>query len=207
MNSESRFWLHLALCGLILVSVGCASKKYVRTEMEGMDARTTERIDDVQSQVEENQTELVAQDERIDELSVTAQEALERAVAAGKLAEGKFLYETILSDDRVRFGFNQSELSPEGQMALDEFAERIMAENANVFVEIQGHTDSVGDAEYNLQLGEQRAEAVRRYLSRGHGLPLHRMSVISYGESAPIADNDTPEGRSANRRVSLVVLM
>ena len=207
MNSESRFWLHLALCGLILVSVGCASKKYVRTEMEGMDARTTERIDDVQSQVEENQTELVAQDERIDELSVTAQEALERAVAAGKLAEGKFLYETILSDDRVRFGFNQSELSPEGQMALDEFAERIMAENANVFVEIQGHTDSVGDAEYNLQLGEQRAEAVRRYLSRGHGLPLHRMSVISYGESTPIADNDTPEGRSANRRVSLVVLM
>ena len=207
MKTKARFWIHLALCGLVLISVGCASKKYIRTEVEGMDARTTERIDDVQSQVEANQTALDSQDVRIDEVSVTAQEALDRAVAAGKLAEGKFLYETILSDDRVRFGFNQSELSPEGQMALDEFADRIMAENANVFVEIQGHTDSVGDAEYNLELGEERAEAVRRYLSRAHGLPLHRMSVISYGESAPIADNDTPEGQSANRRVSLVVLM
>lgn len=207
MNHSARFWTHVTLCGLLLVSIGCASKKYVRTEVEGVDARTTERIDDVQSQVEANQTAIDAQEVRIDEVSVTAQEALERAVAAGKLAEGKFLYETILSDDRVRFGFNQSELSPEGQMALDEFAERILAENANVYVEIQGHTDSVGEAEYNLRLGEERAEAVRRYLSRAHGLPLHRMSVISYGESAPIADNDTPEGRAINRRVSLVVLM
>ena len=55
-------------------------------------------------------------------------------------------------------------------------------------------------------VGEKRAEAVRRYLSRAHKLPLHRMSVISYGESAPIADNATREGRGQNRRVSLVVL-
>lgn len=206
MSHRTRFWTLLAVCGLVVLSIGCASKKYVRTEMESMDARTNDRIDDVQSQVETNQTALVDQDEKIADLSTTAQEALDRAVAAGKLAEGKFLYETILSDDRVRFGFNQAELGPDAEMALDEFAAQIVAENANVFVEIQGYTDSVGDAAYNLRLGEQRAEAVRRYLSQGHGLPLHRMSVISYGESAPIADNDTPDGRARNRRVSLVVL-
>lgn len=206
MSHRTRFSTLLAICGLVVLSVGCASKKYVRTEMESMDARTTDRIDDVQSQVETNQTALDSQDERIGEASTTAQEALDRAVAAGKLAEGKFLYETILSDDRIRFEFNQAELPPDGEIALDEFAARIKEENANVFVEIQGHTDSVGDAAYNFQLGEQRAESVRRYLSKGHGLPLHRMSVISYGETAPIADNDTPDGRSRNRRVSLVVL-
>ena len=53
----------------------------------------------------------------------------------------------------------------------------------------------------------RQAEAVRRYLNMQHGIPLHRMSVISYGESSPVTDNDTKEGRAQNRRVSLVVLM
>ena len=57
-----------------------------------------------------------------------------------------------------------------------------------------------------MNLGEKRAEAVRRYLSREQGLPLHRMSIISYGESEPIADNSTAAGRAHNRRVVLVVL-
>ena len=151
-------------------------------------------------------TAIEGQDARIGEASGTAQEALERAMAAGKLAEGKFLYETVLSDDRVRFEFNRAELSPEAEMALDEFAAGVKAENANVFIEIQGHTDSTGPEDWNLRLGEMRAESVRRYLSQSHGMPLHRMSVISYGETAPIADNSTPEGRSRNRRVSLIVL-
>jgi outer membrane protein OmpA-like peptidoglycan-associated protein len=64
----------------------------------------------------------------------------------------------------------------------------------------------VGDDAYNMILGERRAEAVRRYLSQTGGMALHRMSVISYGKAAPIADNATPEGRAMNRRVTLVVL-
>ena len=57
-----------------------------------------------------------------------------------------------------------------------------------------------------IDLGEQRAEAVRLYLNAQHGLPLHRMSLISYGESAPVADNGTHQERALNRRVALVVL-
>ena len=64
----------------------------------------------------------------------------------------------------------------------------------------------MGPKEYNEQLGEERAEAVRLYLNREHALPLHRMSVISYGESVPAADNRNRDGRAQNRRVVLVVL-
>jgi outer membrane protein OmpA-like peptidoglycan-associated protein len=185
---------------------GCATKKWVRTEVGGSETRTEERIDLIKSQIEDTQREVEVQGEKIGEVSTTAQEALDRAIAAGKLAEGKLLYERVLSGDKVRFDFDRSELSEEAKTELDAFGGELVGQNENVFVEIQGHTDATGSEEYNLDLGEDRAEAVRRYLSSQHGIPLHRMSVISYGESAPVAENDTRENRAKNRRVSLVVL-
>lgn len=196
-----------ALAAVFLIAVsGCASKNYVRTTMEESEARTTKTTDVLQSQIERDQTKLAQHEEQMAGISATAGDALERAIAAGKLAEGKFLFETILSDDKVRFGFDQTDLSPEGAEALAAFAETLKNHNEDVFIEIQGHTDSTGSEAYNLTLGEERAENVRRYLSREHGIALHRMSVISYGESAPLADNSTRDGRSVNRRVGLVVL-
>ena len=188
-----------------LTLTGCASKKYVTKEVAGLDAASSQRMDGIESQVEQNQSRLDQQEQGMGEISQTAQEALERAIAAGKLAEGKFLYETVFSDDQVKFGFNEAELTPTALQALDIFVEDLKSRDQNVFIEIQGHTDSVGSADYNFQLGQKRADAVRRYLS-SRGIPLHRMSVISYGLTAPIADNSTPEGRAINRRVTIVVL-
>ena len=111
----------------------------------------------------------------------------------------------MLSNDDVRFSLEKAELSDDAKAVLDGFVAGLKSENQNVFVEIQGHTDASGDETYNMTLGEKRAEAVRRYISRA-GVPLHRMSVISYGESEPVADNSTREGREQNRRVVLVVL-
>ena len=88
---------------------------------------------------------------------------------------------------------------------LDNLVNQLKADNKNVFIEIQGHTDSVGSDPYNMKLGEERAEAVRRYLSE-NGIPLHRISTISYGKSRPIAENTTKAGRSKNRRVVIQVL-
>ena len=204
-----RYWKRWALIAVAigaLIATGCASKKYVRTEMEGLQAATDVRIEDVQTQVEANQTAIVENDAAIEELSVTTQEALDRAIAAGKLAEGKFLYETVLTDDLVRFSVDSAELPPDGMSALATFSEELASRNENVFVEVQGHTDSTGSEAHNLALGERRAMAVQRYLNRNGGVPLHRMSVISYGESQPIADESTQEGRALNRRVTLVVL-
>jgi outer membrane protein OmpA-like peptidoglycan-associated protein len=195
----------LLIVGAALVASGCATKKYVTTEVAGLEAAGSQRMDGIESQVEANQSRLDDQEQDMGEISQTAQEALERAIAAGKLAEGTFLFETIFSDDKVRFGFDEYDLSDTAKQALDIFVEDLKSRDQSVYVEIQGHTDSTGSEAYNLQLGQQRAEAVRRYLNQ-RGIPLARMAVISYGMAAPIADNSTSEGRSVNRRVTVVVL-
>ncbi len=186
--------------------VGCASKKYVQEQIQTESAAIHTRIDSVEGQIEENQIKLKEHEKQIMELSSTAQEALKRATEAGKLAKGKLLYEIVLSEDKVRFGFGEAELSEEAKAAIDEIIGPIVAQNRNVYFEIQGHTDSTGSEEYNYRLGLKRAEAVRRYLNLRYRIPLHRISVISYGETVPIADNSTPEGRAKNRRVVILVL-
>lgn len=211
--------LSLVMSVLLLASVvlsGCATKKYV----EEQDRVITSRVDDVEAQVEENQTRLDQQGQEInqvdqkaesagetaDEASKTAREALERADKAGKLAEGKLLYETVLTDHAVKFSLESAELSDGAKAALDEFAARLKQENKGVYIEIQGHTDSTGSESYNRQLALERAETVKGYLNQEHDFPLHRMNVISYGESEPLVENDTRENRAKNRRVTLVVL-
>ena len=117
-----------------MVAAGCASKGYVREEVSASEARTGEQIDAVEGQVEANQTRIAEQQAELDSLSGTTREALERAIAAGKLAEGKFLYETVLSDDRVRFGFDSSELSDEARIMLDDLAADLRQRNENVYI-------------------------------------------------------------------------
>ena len=159
---------------------GCATKGFVRDKVAVVEEHTT-RVEG------------------------TAGEALSRANAAHKLAEGKFLYEVVLSDDSVKFPTDQHALSPEAQQRLAELVTRLKGENRNVYLEIQGYTDSTGTPEYNEKLGEARAEAVRRYLNE-QGVALNRMGVISYGQDHPVAPNDTRDGRAQNRRVAIVVL-
>ena len=181
----------LAIAGVIALGAlslgGCATKKFV-----------AESLAPVSSQLATQGTHLEAVDK-------TSREALERATAAGKLAEGKFLYTVVLSDDAVKFPTDKAALSPEAEARLAELSERLKSENKNVYIEIQGHTDDRADNAYNMRLGSDRAEAVRRYLSHA-GIALNRMSTISYGEDEPIAPNNTAEGRAQNRRVVLVVL-
>jgi peptidoglycan-associated lipoprotein len=207
---KSSLWL-IAAVGIVLPGIsGCATQDYVRQQIaQAMDAR----VGVVERQTQANQAEIASlkdsnaqQKEQLSKLTDTVRDALTRAEKAGKLAEGKFLYEVTLSDDAVHFGFNKADLSKEAKAALDAFAARLKAENKNVYIEIQGHTDSVGPEKYNLKLGQARAKAVRGYLYTQNNLPLHRMSTFSYGESKPVADNKSAEGRAKNRRVTLVVL-
>lgn len=210
----------LSLLAASVALAGCATKEYVHTHVASELKPVTERVDKLQTgmdgltrRVASNETGLRDQGERIakneaaiNELSRTAQEALERATAAGKLAEGKFVQEVVLTDDQLRFGLGKASLSDAAKTLLDDFARRLKDENKNVYIEIQGHTDSIGPEAKNLRLGEERAHAVRHYLNASGGVPLHRMSVISYGESKPVADNTYRAGREQNRRVVLVVL-
>ena len=179
--------------GAIALS-GCATKDYVNEQVAGVGTK----LQATQAQVDKHEAHL-------GQLDQTTKEALDRATAAGKLAEGKFLYSMVLSDDSVKFPVDSSKLSPEAQQRLTDFAEKLKTDNRNVYVEIQGHTDSRGKDGTNQRLGEERAEAVRLFMNQ-HGVPLNRMSTISYGKADPVADNKTKAGRAQNRRVVLIVM-
>jgi len=156
--------------------------------------------------IKDHEERLLANERADNASSATAREALERAISAGRLAEGKLVYETVLSNELTNFDSEQAKLSDGSKQVLTEFANKLRAENKNVFIEIQGHTDDTGPATRNQRLARERAEAVRAFLHDSGGIPLHRMAVVSYGESRPVADNGTREGRMKNRRVVLVVL-
>jgi outer membrane protein OmpA-like peptidoglycan-associated protein len=177
-----------------LAMAGCATQDYVDKHVAAVQSQVT----DVSGRVNEH-------DQRLSQLDQTTREALERAEAAGKLAEGKFLYSVVLSDDSVKFPLNGSGLSPEAKQRLTEFVEKLKTDNKNVYLEIQGHTDSTGSERGNMRLGEERAEAVRLFMNQ-QGVPLNRMATISYGEDQPVAPNTNRTGRAQNRRVVVIVM-
>jgi len=170
---------------------GCATKDYVNQQVSAED-----------SKVQTNQSQT---DQHLSQLDQSTKDALDRATAAGKLAEGKFLYSMVLSDDSVKFPVDSSKLSPEAQQRLSDFADKLKSDNRNVYLEIQGHTDAKGPDTINTRLGEERAEAVRLFMNQ-HGVPLNRMATISYGKQDPVDSNKTKHGRAENRRVVLVVM-
>ena len=187
--------------GFLVVSFGCATKKHVRQEVSRIDTE----MESIESSVEQSQVRLKEHDSKIADLSRETQEAMERAQSAEKLAQGKLLYEVTLKDEDVRFAYNKANLSDNAKDILQNLVNQLKSDNKNVYIEIQGHTDSRGTPDYNLKLGEERADVVRRYLAE-NGIPLHRINTISYGETRPVAENTTKEGRSSNRRVVIVVL-
>jgi len=194
MLTRSAIFAATAITAGALALSGCATKDYVNQQVSAVDAKTQA----AQAQVDQQQTHLT-------QLDKSTQDALDRATAAGKLAEGKFLYSMVLSDDSVKFPVHSSKLSPEAQQRLTDFADKLKGDNRNVYLEIQGHTDATGPDAVNQRLGEERAEAVRLFMNQ-HGVPLNRMSTISYGKSDPVADNKTRADRAQNRRVVLIVM-
>jgi len=176
---------------LALLLSGCATKEYLHEYVQGQLKPVNTRIgalegraNSTEAALASSSTGLEATSKRLDDaivtlnnrlakneadiaqISKTAQDALERATAAGKLAAGKMAYEVVLSEDRVKFGTNKTALSKQAMEALDEFAAKVKAENRGVYIEVQGHTDSIGSAAHNHKVGQQRADAVRSYLHR-----------------------------------------
>jgi OOP family OmpA-OmpF porin len=112
--------------------------------------------------------------------------------------------EAVIELEGVNFDFDKATLRPEAKAVLNEAA-ALLDKHERVVVEIAGHTDSMGSEEYNQGLSERRANAVRDYLA-GKGVKASRLTSKGYGESRPVASNDTDEGRAENRRVEMVVL-
>jgi peptidoglycan-associated lipoprotein len=103
----------------------------------------------------------------------------------------------------VHFDFDRYTLRPEAARVLDE-AIKAMQANATLRIQVEGHTCSIGTAEYNLALGERRATAVRDYLT-SRGISADRLTTVSYGEERPKHDNAREETRRLNRRAAMTV--
>lgn len=176
--------LSVAAVAIGLLASGCASHKYVNTKISDLGASQSARSDGIEG---------------------LAREALGRANAAHKLAEGKFVYSVTLSDETAHFKTSKYDLSPEAKAKLSALANQLITENKNVYIEIQGHTDSTGSDAVNQNLGMMRAEAVRLFLNQ-NGVALNRMSAISYRDTMPVASNTSRKSRALNRRVVLIVM-
>ncbi|MGQ9535431.1 MAG: OmpA family protein [bacterium] len=112
---------------------------------------------------------------------------------------------SIIVLEGVEFEFNSAKLKPESYPVLDNAA-MILTKHPEIDVEIQGHTDNIGSEEYNKKLSQKRAEAVQQYLIDKHMIEPVRLIPIGYGESCPVADNSTEQGRQKNRRVEFFIL-
>ena len=211
------------------VAPACASKKFVRTSV----GEVNEKVGTMGKSLEETQERVRTAEGRIVEVDQKAAAANQAAGAAqqtansatgaaakaaeiGKSADAraagieaatrKLIFETVLSEDRGKFKLGKAELPEDAMGAIDQMVAQLKADPKAVWVEIEGHTDNVGDAKYNNALGLQRAESVKRYLYEKHQVPLHKINVISYGEEKPVAPNKTRDGRAQNRRVVIKVL-
>ena len=220
----------------VAVAPACATKKFVRTEVGGVNQKVdtlTGTVEETQERTRQNAERIGVVDQKAEaagkaaagaqtaadaaqrsatEAGTRATEAANRANQVnGRLDEvvassRRLIYEVTLSEDQGNFKFGKKELPDEAKARLDELISQLKADPKGIYIEIEGHTDNVGDKAYNEQLGLERAEAVKRYLYEQHQVPLHKINVISYGEDKPVAPNKTKEGRAQNRRVVVRVL-
>ena len=126
------------------------------------------------------------------------------------MAGGQALYDALVANGRVAtqgiyFDTGSDRLRPESTPTLEEIAGMLKA-HPDLRIRIEGHTDSTGNPQSNMVLSEKRAAAVRDYLVTKHGIDASRLEIQGLGDTKPVGDNNTPEGRQANRRVELVKL-
>jgi peptidoglycan-associated lipoprotein len=210
-------------------STACATKKFVRTSV----GEVNEKVDSQGRAIEETQERTRRNEGRISEVDQKAAQAAQAAQvahdaanaandAAGKAASAanevggkvdtmdkaskRLVYEVVLSEDQGNFKFGKTALPDEAKARLDEMVAQLKQDPKAIYLEIEGHTDNVGDKMTNERIGLARAEAVKRYLYEQYQVPLHKMNVISYGKEKPVAPNKTKAGRAQNRRVVIKVL-
>ncbi|HKE86245.1 MAG TPA: OmpA family protein [Vicinamibacterales bacterium] len=210
----------------VAVAPACATKKFVRTEVGNVNGKVDTlagTVEETQERTRKNEERIGAVDSKAEAAGRSATEARAAADAAAGVAKDvdnrlggrintveaasrKLVFEVTLSEDQGNFKFGKAELPDQAKARLDEVIRQIKADPKNIYFEVEGHTDNVGNPQYNEKLGMERAEAVKRYLYEQHQIPLHKINVISYGEQKPVAPNTNKDGRAMNRRVVVKVL-
>jgi peptidoglycan-associated lipoprotein len=189
MKMKSGFWLLIGV-GLLLAQTGCGKKI---APVSGTAALSDERASSSLPSggvAEEN-----IREERVEGDSIAMQDSAGEPPLAGSDEEGSELLD-------VFFEFDQAILKEESKVNLQKNAKRLMTEK--VRIKIEGHADERGTEEYNLALGERRAQAVKRFLT-ALGVDKNRINTISFGEERPFCKEPSENCYKENRRAHFVL--
>ena len=222
-----RFIAALSVAALAVGgTTACATKGFVRNRVGDVNDKVesvSKSLEETQERTRKNEAAIAEANQHIVQVDqkaaagnaaaseaaasarTTADRAAEKA-AAVEVATKRIVYEVTISEDQGNFKLNQTTLPAEAKTRIDEMVKQLKASPNGAYIEVAGYTDNTGDKAYNEKLGLERAESVKLYLYQEHQIPLHRISVISYGSDKPVASNATRAGRAQNRRVVIRVL-
>jgi len=195
---------HVFSLGLLLLSAsGCvATRGWVQERM----APLNEQMVEVQTRLGQTETRATQATGRMTEVEARlGQTAVKADLALKNLEHLRLEQRFVLGvKEGVSFATDAAGLTAEARRAIDGFLHTLGGANDVTFL-VAGHTDSVGPEDYNHTLAQKRAAGVARYLITQKGIDPLRVTVASYGESAPLADNVTSDGRRQNRRVEILI--
>jgi len=217
-----RSAMTLMFAALIVTTIGCSTKNYVRqqttplinktNELDDMTAKNSRDIKDVDQRAQSGIQTAQASAEAADKKALEAGTNADKAQTAANTATQRVdtLTNTVVNldnyrsvaDAAVHFGFDKDNLTKEAREAIDQLASSV-ANTKGYIITVEGNTDSTGPADYNYDLSQRRANAVIQYLAAEKQVPAHKIYLIGLGKDKPAEPNKTGEGRAKNRRVDI----
>ena len=212
----------VALAGTLALTAGCATKKSVRNEVapiinktnelddltaqttrniKDLDARATKGIQDAQSKADTANQHALTADQQAQQAQQLAMNANNGVNTLSDRVANLDNYQPV-KDAVVNFGFDKADLTKKSKASLDDLGQQI-AGTKGYIIQVEGSTDSTGNAAYNYQLSQRRAAAVVQYLASKYNVPANKIYVIGLGKDKPEAKNSTAKGRAENRRVDV----
>jgi OOP family OmpA-OmpF porin len=216
----------LLMASVLVLIGGCATKKYVAKQTDPLSTKLNEvdkNQQNTQKQLEADEPKISAAAEKAESADTRAGDALGRADAASKKTDqvrtdlqNQFhseLSERIANlddykpagDVTVLFAFNSAKLNDDAKQQLDQIGKGQVGSLKRYFVAIQGYTDKIGPADYNLELSRRRAIAVQNYLVETYNIPVYRIQIIGLGKDKPVNEEKTRDERQKNRRVEVTL--
>jgi outer membrane protein OmpA-like peptidoglycan-associated protein len=212
----------LALSVMAAAGSACATKNFVRESVGEVNEKVgslSQSLEATQQQTKENAARITQVDQKADQVGAAAKTAQSSATSARTTADAaaakatavevstrRLIFEVVVNDTQGNFEAGKADLPEDVRAKLGELASKLKANPAGNYIEVEGHTDATGSTAMNERLGLERAETVKRYLYEAYQIPLHKINVISFGETKPVAPNNTRDGRAQNRRVVIRVL-
>jgi OmpA-OmpF porin, OOP family len=209
----------------VTFTVGCSTKNYVRSQTTPIiqqtndldtktaadhryivdtDERAKTGVAGAQSAANAADQHALAAGQSADAANKSAQEAYNRVDTLSGVVANLDNYK-LLSDVSVTFAFDKSALTASDKKQLDDMAAGL-AGTRGYILEVTGGTDSVGDAAYNYQLSQRRADAVANYLQTKYNIPPHKFYLVGIGKDQQVANDSTAAGRAKNRRVNIKLM-